>query len=286
MISHVHINNNIDDTKPSKIEIIIATSVIILGIARIVSGVVFPHLQFEHAEENEAILMDNQAVVETPEDTVVSETVAETIVEPVEKVAQEKALDKEADLAMYQQMQQENPDMYGWISIDGTPISYPVMYSPDDPEKYLKTQFYGEYSESGLPFIDSRCSIDPLSDNLIIYAHNKKDGSMFASLLNYQSEDYFKEHPTIYFNTPTEIREYKIIAAFFDRVYYEDEDTYKFYNFIDAEYESDYVYNICRLKGKSIYDTGVMPEYGDDIVMLVTCAYHVDNGRFVVVACR
>ena len=88
---------------------------------------------------------------------------------------------------------EKNSDMICWIDIEGTKISYPVMYTPNDPEHYLHRDFNGEYSYSGLPFLDSRCDIDK-SSNLIIYGHNMKNSTMFSQLLNYEDYDFWKEH--------------------------------------------------------------------------------------------
>ena len=81
-----------------------------------------------------------------------------------------------------------------------------------------------------------------------------------------------------------EEKTYEIIAAFYDRVYYKYEDCFKFYQFIDAEDEAHFQEAIDYFKKTALYDTGVTAEYGDKLITLVTCAYHVDNGRFVVVA--
>ena len=53
-------------------------------------------------------------------------------------------------------------------------------FSPDNPQKYLRRSFYGEYSLSGVPFLDWRCDLQ--SDHLIVYGHNMKNGSMFGFL--------------------------------------------------------------------------------------------------------
>lgn len=92
-----------------------------------------------------------------------------------------------------------NDDCFGWISIDGTNISYPVMHTPSDPEKYLYKDFYGNFSYSGTPFMDSRCSAD--DDNLIIYGHHMNGGTMFADLCNYQYESYRNAHPNVVLET-------------------------------------------------------------------------------------
>ena len=187
-------------------------------------------------------------------------------------------------LPQYQALYAQNPDFFGWLAIDGTIIDYPVMHTPDDPEKYLHANFDGVYSFAGTPFADASCSLD--SDNILIYAHNMLDGSMFRSLLEYERKNYWQEHPTIRFDTLYGQYEYEVLAAFYDRVYYKTETCFKFYQFIDAENEADYDNAIANFQEKALYDTGVDAEYGDKLITLVTCSYQVENGRFVVVARR
>ncbi len=190
-------------------------------------------------------------------------------------------------LDAYKNMKERNPDFAGYVLIEGTEMAYPVMYTPEDPEKYIHKDIYGDESDEGLPFIDTRCSIDPDSDNIIVYGHNMKDGSMFASLISYQDKAYFDAHPVIRYDTVDEIREYEVMSVFYDRVYYTDEtDVFKFYDFIDAKDEDDYDRAVGEYLKKSVYDTGITAKYGDKLLTLVTCAYHTDNGRFVVVARR
>lgn len=187
-------------------------------------------------------------------------------------------------LPALQEKREENEDTVGWITIEGTKIDYPVMYTPQDPEKYLHLGFDQKYSFAGLPFIDANCSLDPESDNLIIYAHNMLDGSMFRSLMKYEQKSYWQQHPTVKLDLWDEEREYEVLAAFRDRVYYKTENCFKFYKFIDAESEDSYREAIDYYKTHGCYDTGVTAQPGDRLITLVTCAYHTDNGRFVVVA--
>lgn len=67
-------------------------------------------------------------------------------------------------------------------------------------------------------------------------------------------------------------------------VYYVTEDCFKFYKFIDAESDEAYEEAISYFKSHTNYDTGLSAKRGDKLITLVTCASHVDNGRFVVVA--
>ena len=139
-----------------------------------------------------------------------------------------------------------------------------------------------ESSTAGTPFMDAKCEID--SDNYIIYGHNMKNGTMFREILQYANKSYWQEHPMIRFDTLYEQGEYEVLSAFYDRVYYADENCFKFYRFIKAADKADYDNAIQNYKEKSLYDTGVTAEYGDKLITLVTCSYHEEHGRFVVVA--
>lgn len=192
--------------------------------------------------------------------------------------------DQLAFLPYLEEKRQDNPDVVGWITIPGTVINYPVMYTPEEPEKYLHLGFDGLYSFAGLPFIDAHCSILPESDNLLIYGHNMLDGSMFRSILKYEQVNFWQEHPEIQFDFKDEQRTYEVIAAFRDRVYYTSETCFKFYKFIDAESDEAYDEAIAYFKDHTVYDTGLTAKRGDHLITLVTCTSHTPNGRFVVVA--
>lgn len=187
-------------------------------------------------------------------------------------------------LPVFADMAAENPDMVGWISIEGTKLNYPLMYTPDEPEKYLHKDFQGVFSIGGLPFVDAGSTWDPVSDNLLIYGHNMANGTMFHTLLSFEQKNFWEEHPTIQLSTLYEQKEYEIIAALYDRIYFKTDTCFKFYQFIDAADETEYDEAIAYFKEHALYDTGVTASYGDKLITLVTCAYHVDNGRFLVVA--
>ena len=216
-----------------------------------------------------------------------TEEPSETTTEPVPSTGEAESRETVPEpqpeiLPQYRELYAENPDFFGWITIPDTKIDYPVMHTPEDPEKYLHMDFYGAYSYAGTLFADAKCGDD--SDNLLIYGHNMKDGSMFRSLMKYEQKNYWKEHPTIVFNTLYEEGEYEVLAAFYDRVYYKAEDCFKFYKFINAANEAEFDDAVAYFQSKALYDTGVTASYGDRLITLVTCSYHTENGRFVVVA--
>lgn len=96
----------------------------------------------------------------------------------------------------YAEVYAQNNDFVGWLSIDGTNINYPVMQTVDNPDYYLKRGFDKAYSDYGVPYVQENCVLG-ISDNMVIYGHNMKNGSMFADLCKYQDADFHQEHKTI-----------------------------------------------------------------------------------------
>lgn len=124
---------------------------------------------------------------------------AQTESEPTERPAAERNI---------QALITENADCIGWLSIDGTNISYPVMHTPSDPQKYLRRNFYGKYSQSGVPFLDGRCDLQ--STNLIIYGHNMRNGAMFSDLKRYVDRDFLNAHRTVKFETADGVQTFTV----------------------------------------------------------------------------
>lgn len=177
-----------------------------------------------------------------------------------------------------------NDDMAAWLQIPGTNIDYPVMWTPDDEEYYLYRDFDGSDNKNGCLILDTDSCLNPLTTNLIIHGHNMKSGAMFGNLTDYESKDYYQEHKNIILYTEECQRNYEIIAVFRSQVYKKTDEVFKFYKFFqaDTQEEFDDFYN--NIKALSLYDTGVTAEFGDCFITLSTCVYHVEQGRFVVVA--
>lgn len=198
----------------------------------------------------------------------------------------ENATDREVidwQAQKFAQLTQQNSDFAGWISIDDTPLSYPVMYHPSQEEYYLRRNFNGEYSVYGTPYIDEDCTLRPRSDNIIVYGHNIKTGSLFACLTGYRKAEYYTQHPFINLDTLYESHQYKVFAAFTIDV---DTDTFAYNSFINADSEKQYDDYIAEVKRRSDVKTDDTPVFGDKLLLLSTCEYTHDNGRYVVVAYR
>ena len=186
-------------------------------------------------------------------------------------------------LPEYKALYAENPDTIGWLRIDGTGIDNVVMYAPDEIDKYLHTDFYGNYSYRGCLFVDEYCDILS-SDNLIIYGHNMKDYSMFGSLMYYVSEDFYRQHKLISFDTIYEKQTYEIVAAIKTELVPEGSGEFKYYEYTGSGDEDSFSEYVKFIEENKLYDTDAELSPGDKILTLSTCAYHSEDGRFIVVA--
>ena len=220
---------------------------------------------------------------EAPGEVPASEPVSSAPEAPApEKTEEWEKLLKEA--AGYAALQGENADYAGWLKIPGTRIDYPVVDRESDPEYYLHRAFDGSKSFGGTPFLGEASGVD--TKCLIIYGHNMKNGSIFGTLDSYKKADYWKEHPIVRFYVDGEPRTYEVFAAVETQVLYEDEDGFRYYRYDGDIPEEEYDELVNWLRGHSDYDTEIVPEYEDQILMLSTCSYHTKNGRFVVAARR
>lgn len=195
---------------------------LLLSAAAVLSGVkIHSELKERQKEKKDFASVAEIAklpMTEAPAESV-TDTETETSAEPTEQPVAEHNI---------QALIAENGDCIGWLSIDGTSISYPVMYTPSEPQKYLRRSFYGQYSQSGVPFLDGRCST--VGGNLIIYGHNMKNGTMFSDLKKYPNTNFLNSHRTVRLETAdgvflfavTEVRITNTADPWYDRIDAED----------------------------------------------------------------
>lgn len=183
----------------------------------------------------------------------------------------------------YKTLYEKNKKLIGWLKIDDTIIDYPVMQTTDN-KYYLEHNFNQEYDKNGSLFLDCSCSVYPRSTNLIIYGHHMKSGQMFGQLQKYAKESYYEKHTTIQFDTIYEKGTYEVMYVFRSQVYNEDDLVFKYYQFINANSETEFDSYMEEMAALSLYDTGVTASYGDSLLTLSTCDNSQKDGRFVVVA--
>ena len=212
-------------------------------------------------------------------ETITKETVNESTQENIEKTINQK----NERILKVQKLQEENPDIAGWLEIEGTSINYPVLQGNDN-EYYMTHNYKKQKSKNGSIFLTKDYDWSIPSSNLLIYGHNLSNGTMFQELLKYEKEDFYKKHPIIRFTTNNEDAEYEIISAFKSRVYYKSEkNVFRYYYFVNAKTEAEYNEFVQNAKKASLYNIDKTAQYGEQLITLSTCSYHVEDGRFAVV---
>lgn len=187
-----------------------------------------------------------------------------------------------AEILAYRELAKQYPDFVGWLRIEGTNIDYPVMRSPDEPERYLHKDFYGQRSYPGTPFMLPSSDPEKPSDNLTIYAHHMKDKTMFGELTVYEKEEGYREQPIIQFDSLYRAGRYEIFAVF--RTSVGSKNEFQYYHYSDFANEAQFQEFVQAAKERSLYETDVEAQYGDALLTLSTCDYYESDGRLVVMA--
>lgn len=199
-------------------------------------------------------------------------------------------------MSTYEEQYAQNNDLIGWITIDGTPIDYPVVQAEDN-FYYLDKDINHEYTKNGSIFADYQCEFTSRTRpaNIILYGHNMKTGPSFAKLTTYYpwytgtaSLQQYLTSPTVKFDTIWEEGTYKIFGAMFVNTKEEHGDVFKYYKQRKITSEEEFYTYIAKIMDRSVFYTDVDLEYGDEILTLSTCYYPVGqiDTRFVVFARR
>ncbi len=169
-----------------------------------------------------------------------------------------------------------NRSIVAWIYQEGTGINYPVVQGEDN-DYYLNHLLNGDKNKYGTPFVDYR-TVDPFKTAItIVYGHNMKNGAVFASLVEYENQSYYEEHPTISLMTPEGNYTLEIFSGFVT-----DGNS----DFYQREFQSDndFLQYVANVSANSDFQCDVTVSATDSIVMLSTCAYDFDEARYVLFA--
>ena len=198
----------------------------------------------------------------------------------------EEGVDDKGMLLKYSELYKQNPDIIGWINIEGTKVDYPV-YQTEDNDYYVTHDMSRNESRYGAIFADFNAQISPdgNSKNVVLYGHNMIDDSMFGSLLEYNNLEYYREHPVIDFGTIYGEGEYKIFAVLITNAN-KEQDEGKVFNYRRNAFSSDngFLYWVENVKARSIINTDVDVIVEDEILTLSTCSYEFEEARTVIIA--
>ena len=275
--------------------IITITCFAIAGIAAIKSNVD----KKKNREETDELRARVAAAAETQSSVPLESTAVTEEPDIVAEDAEEEVIPDPVMLAEYKELYADNNDMAGWIRIEDTKIDYPVMQTfGDNGWYYLDKSFSKSKNSNGSLFADPDCVIGTgskkyedkdgthPSTNIIIYGHRMNNGDMFGGLGNFLKKDYGLSHNVIYFDSLYEHRKYELIAVFRSKIFYTDEEVFKYYQFTEAKTKEEFDASVKSIKEMAVYDTGVEAQWGDEFITLSTCDHYTPNGRLVVVGKR
>lgn len=179
-------------------------------------------------------------------------------------------------------LQAENSDIYAWIAIDDTDISYPILQNQNTTdlydEYYLDHLVDGSSGFAGSLFTQPVNAMDFSDGNTVVYGHNLKNGTMFTHLHDYEEQSFLNAHRKIHIYTPDEVLTYEVFAA----VPFSDEHLMVAYVFEKESQVQAFVDDVYAADGVYAEDTSVNGK--DKLLTLSTCMNNAPRERFLVVA--
>lgn len=235
--------------------------------------------------ENEEQTADSETTSpETPAETVFTETTsAETTSAESTSIETGTLPDSpETGIIDFATLQKINPDIYAWIEIPGTVISYPVVQRADDNTFYINHSSDGSHYIGGAIFTENYNSKDFTDRNTVIYGHYMKNGTFFTGLHSFIDSDFFTEHRYVYIYTPDKTLSYKIFAVY-------PYDTRHL--LLSFDYSNPFIFqiffeNIFKIRDMNshISDDVTLDSEKDLVLTLSTCLYGDGTQRFLLQA--
>ena len=176
----------------------------------------------------------------------------------------------------FEELQSINPNVFGWITVYGTSIDYPLLQT-DDNQRYVHTNARGEPAMSGAIFLDFRNNPNFTDFNNIIYGHDMARNAMFGELANFEEEYFFESH--------------RFGMIFTGEKYYGIE----FFAFLAVDAHDFEIYNptvsepdfkeiiIGRFMNEALQYRDLDINIDDRLVVLSTCTPTATNGRHLLV---
>lgn len=170
-------------------------------------------------------------------------------------------------------LQEENPDVIAWVYCPDTEVNYPVLQSGDN-DYYLRRRSDGSHHIAGSIFADCRNAADLSDENLILYGHNMKNGTMFGILPHYAQQEFYEAHPVWYLLTPTANYRAELFAGFVTST-----DSLLYSTAWETAEDGGPIMD--KAWADSDFRGGPPPVEGERTITLSTCSYEFSNARYV-----
>lgn len=189
-----------------------------------------------------------------------------------EKISEDMEEKKQILQIDFELLKEINPQVIGWLYLPGTGISYPVVQGENNTY-YLDHLFDGKQNSAGCLFLDCQCE-GFTGKNSVIYGHDMKNGTMFASLKNYENQEYYEMYPLFYLITEDGIQTVDVFSAYVTEI---DTDAW----WLTFSSEKEYEAWLKHLVSRSCFQSKVTPSSSDQVITLSTCDSTFENARFV-----
>ncbi len=186
----------------------------------------------------------------------------------------------------FEALWERNTDIYAWLDIPNTDISYPVVQNEDD-SYYLNHNSDGDYSGYGAIYSESAYNGGDFSDGLtVLYGHRMNDGSMFGNLQRYYSEKKaLEDYKIIRVYLPDKMLEFEVFAA----VPYDKRHIMYNYGGVNTDggnelrQKRSFLYSVYGVYTLDAQLSGErFPALDDPLIVLSTCLRGDRSKRFIV----
>ena len=173
----------------------------------------------------------------------------------------------------FEELKQKNSDTVAWLKVENTNIEFPIVQANNN-SYYLTHNFDKKYNVAGWIFADYKNKLDGTDRNIVVYGHNMRNNSMFGSLKDVITEEWYnnEENKYITFVTENDYQTYQVFSVYQIKT----EDYY-----IQTEFKSnEFTEFIDTITKRSKKDFGINVSKEDTILTLSTCA---NNNKYRVV---
>lgn len=175
-------------------------------------------------------------------------------------------------------LQEENPDVYAWITVPGTQIDYPVLQHSADDSFYIHHGPDGEYLFAGAVYSELQNKKDFSDSHTVLYGHNMKNGTMFAGLHKFRDREFFDKNRSILVYTPEHIYHYEIFAAY----PFDDRHLLNSFDWRSSEGFRQYLEEVYSVRAMDAYFIEKKATKKDNILTLSTCIGNAEHSRYLV----
>lgn len=181
----------------------------------------------------------------------------------------------------YRKFAAENPDVYAWLEIPGTDISYPILQRKGDGSFYLTHNALGQESPAGGIFTEDYNSKDFSDPVTVLYGNRMEDGSMFGALLEYEDEEFFDAHKQVFIYTPDSTFQYSIFAAYCG----DDSHLLLSRDLSKAANREAYIREVFQNRGLKVHLDSSISVTEEDHILALSTGYPGESGkRFLIQA--